>query len=337
MLRPIVSQIAAHVTQIAAQPAEFGAYRRGVALVLTGSLCSSWIGLGVRMVETATPWQLLIYRSIGAIAVLLVVIAVRNRGTVKTVFRSAGLVSLVGGLGLAAAFTGGIVAMHQASVANAMFLLAGAPFLAAILGRLVLKERVRPATWVAIAVAMTGVVMMVGEGISFGFLWGNVAGLCAALGLAVFVIALRWGHLTDMLPLNVFGGLLGLILATAVCLATGDGVAVSTHDLIVALAMGVFQLGLSLVLITLGSRSVPAAELSLLTMAEVVLAPLWVYLVLGETAGTLTLAGGALLLAAIAGDALTGLRDQRRRSAIAALSAGKPDAPARLDALQQDS
>ena len=302
----------ATMTRDSARPAAFGSYRRGILLVLAGSLCSSWIGLGVRMMESATAWQLLVYRSIGLLAFLLIVIAARNRGRIAAAFREAGPASLVGGLGLAGAFTGGIVAMQQASVANAMFLLAVAPFLAAILGRLVLKERVRPATWVAIATAMAGVVMMVGEGISFGFFWGNVAGLCGALGLAVFIIALRWGHLTDMLPLNVFGGLFGLILAGAVCFASADGIAVSAHDAAVALAMGVFQLGFALVLITLGSRSVPAAELSLLTMAEVVLAPLWVYLVYGETAGALTLAGGALLLAAIAGDALTGLRGRRR-------------------------
>ena len=304
--------LCATMTQIAAQPAAFGAYRRGIVLVLTGSICSSWLGLGVRMMESATAWQLLVYRSAAAAAFLLVVIAIRNRGRLAPAFRDAGPAALVGGLGLAAAFTGGIVAMHHASIANAMFLLAGAPFIAAILGRLVLKERVRPATWAAIATAMTGVVLMVGEGISFGYFWGNVAGLCGASGLAVFVIALRWGHLTDMLPLNIFGCLFGLVLAGAVCFATGDGIAVSAHDATVAVAMGVFQLGLALVLITLGSRSVPAAELSLLTMAEVVLAPLWVYLVYGETAGMLTLLGGALLLAAIAGDALTGLRDQRQ-------------------------
>jgi len=297
----------ATMTQLAARPSVLGAYRRGIFLVLIGSLCSSWIGLGVRMMESATAWQLLVYRSIGLIAFLLIVIALRNAGRIAAAFRDAGPASLVGGLGLATAFSGGIVAMQYATVANAMFLLAGAPFLSAILGRLVLKERVRPATWAAIAAAMTGVVLMVGEGISFGFFWGNVAGLCGALGLAVFIIALRWGHLTDMLPLNVFAGLFGLIFAGAVCFATGDGIAVSTHDAALALAMGAFQLGLALVFITLGSRSVPAAELSLLTMAEVVLAPLWVYLVYGETAGALTLAGGGLVLAAIAVDALTGL------------------------------
>ena len=73
MLRPIV-------TQVAAQPAAFGAYRRGIALVLMGSICSSWLGLGVRMMESATAWQLLVYRSAAAVAFLLIVIAIRNRG-----------------------------------------------------------------------------------------------------------------------------------------------------------------------------------------------------------------------------------------------------------------
>ena len=295
-----------------AEPAALKAYRRGILLVLAGSLCSSWIGLGVRMMESATAWQLLVYRCSSLIVFLLIVIALRNPGRLLRSFRTAGPAAVVGGLGLAAAFTGGIVAIEQASVANAMFLLAGAPFLAAVLGRLILKERVRPATWIAIAIAMAGVVIMVGEGVSFGFLWGNVAGLMAALGLATYIIALRWGHLTDMLPLNVIAGVFGLVLAGAVCLLGGDGLTVPLHDALVAAAMGVFQLGLALVLITLGSRHVPAAELSLLTMAEVIFAPLWVYLALGETAGPLTLLGGALLLAAIAGDALTGLRAQRR-------------------------
>ena len=170
----------------------------------------------------------------------------------------------------------------------------------------------RPATWVAIGTAKSGVGLLVGEGITFGFFWGNLAGLCGALGLAVFIVALRWGQLTDRLPLNVFGGLFGLILSGAVCFATGDGVAVSAHDAVLGLAMGAFQLGLALVLITLGSRRVPAADLSLPTMTEVVLAPVWVYLVFGETAAMRTLVGGALLLAAIAGDAVTGMRDRRQ-------------------------
>lgn len=286
-------------------------YRRGVILILLGSICASWLGLGIRMVESASAWQILFYRSLAVGVFLLAFMAVRHRGRLAGAFVHAGFASLVGGLGLAAAFSAIIVAIERATVANAVFLLAAAPFLAAVLGRVVLAERVRIATWLAIACAFVGITIMVAEGIAFGYLWGNVAGLVAAFGFATFIIALRRGRLTDMLPLSVIGALIGLVIATGVCLMNGDGLAVSTHDVLWSLAMGVFQLGLALILFTFGSRTVPAAEISLLGMTEVVLGPLWVWLVLGETAGLFTLLGGALLLAAIAGDALTGIRARR--------------------------
>ena len=282
-------------------------------MVLAGSLTSSWIGLGMRSIEAASAWQVLVYRSFAVVIFLLAVIAWRHGGQVTDSFRKAGWPALIGGLGLAAAFCGILVAIEKATVANAMFLLAAAPFIAALLGRLVLGERVRPATWLAIACAFAGVAIMVSQGIALGHFWGNLAGLIAGLGLAVFVIALRRGHLTDMLPLNVIGGGIGVAIATAVCLASGQSLVLSAHDTLLALAMGAFQLGLALVLITLGSRSVPSAQLALLTMFEVVMAPLWVWLVLGETAGVYTLLGGALVLAAIAYDALGELRRSRAR------------------------
>jgi drug/metabolite transporter (DMT)-like permease len=263
------------------------------------------------MMESATAWQSLFYRSLGLGVFLLAFITIRNRGRLIGAFGHAGFASLIGGLGLAAAFAGIIVAIERATVANAVFLLAAAPLLAAVLGRLVLAERVRGATWLAIACAFAGITIMVAEGIAFGYLWGNIAGLVAATGFATFIVALRWGHLTDMLPVSVIGGLIGLTVAAAVCMLNGDGLAVSTHDMLWSLAMGVFQLGLALILFTFGSRTVPAADISLLGMTEVVLGPFWVWLFFGETAGLFTLVGGVLLLAAIAGDALTGIRDRR--------------------------
>lgn len=290
-------------------------YRAGLVLVLLGSVCASWIGLGVRMMEAAGAWQILFYRSVGLVVFLLVYLALRYAADLGSVFRQAGVAALVGGVGLAVAFAGSLVAIEQASVANAMFVLAAGPFFAALLGWAVLSEGVRLATWLAIALAFTGVVIMVIDGMSFGYLWGNVAALMAACGLAVFVVALRWGRVGDMLPLNVFAGILAALVALGVCMLDGVGIRVSLHDTLLGLAMGVFQLGIALVLITRGSRSVPAAELSLLNMAEVVLAPLWVWLVLGETAGIYTLLGGAMVLGAIYLDAVTGLRRRRLANA----------------------
>lgn len=289
-------------------PLSAQAYRRGVLLVLLGSVCASWLGIGVRMVESASAWQILVYRSLSLSIFLTVFVAIHHHGRLPAAFRRAGPAALAGGLGLAAAFSGIIVAIDRASVANAMFVLASAPFLAAVLGRLILGERVRAATWIAIGCAFAGVAIMFAEGIGFGYLWGNVAALVAALGYATFVVALRHGRLADMLPLGIIGGVSGLVIAAGVCTLSGQGLVISPHDLGWSLAMGVFQLGIALVLITFGSRNVPAADVSLIGMIEVVLAPFWVWLFLGETAGVFTLAGGALLLCAIAGDALTGIR-----------------------------
>ena len=99
-----------------------------------------------------------------------------------------------------------------------------------------------------------------------------------------------------------------LVLMGSICLFTGDGFILSRYDGGIALGMGVFQVGAGLVLFTLGSRSLPAAELALLSLAEVVLGPVWVWLFLGETVGLNTLIGGGILLAAIAGNALSGIR-----------------------------
>ena len=95
---------------------------------------------------------------------------------------------------------------------------------------------------------------------------------------------------------------------TAICLGLGLSFELSPVDGGIAMGMGVFQVGAGLILYTLGSRSLPAAELALLSLAEVLLGPLWVWLFLGETASVNTLIGGAVLLAAIAGNALSGKR-----------------------------
>ena len=92
-----------------------------------------------------------------------------------TVIRKAGLASVVGGLALVFAFAGGIFAVQSTTVANALLLLSATPFIAALLGWLILREDVRSGTWIAMAVAMIGITVMVREGISLGHMSGNLA------------------------------------------------------------------------------------------------------------------------------------------------------------------
>ena len=283
-------------------------YRSGVMLVLAAGICWSSMGLGIRHIEVANVWQILFFRSIALTPLLLLVLTLRARGNPLPIIQKAGLAGGVGGIALVFAFSGGILAVQTTSVANAMFLFAAAPFFAAVLGWLVLKEHVRNATWISMMAALVGIVIMVWEGISIGRIIGNVAALISALGFAVFTISLRWNKLEDMLPTVFLAGLFAIIIAGALCQIKGYGLDVPKRDIWIALALGVFQVGAGLILYTLGSKAVPSAELALLSMTEVIFGPFWVWLFLGETVGGYTLLGGMILLIAIASNALSGLR-----------------------------
>ena len=137
---------------------------------------------------------------------------------------------------------------------------------------------------------------------------GDAAALMAGLGFALFTVALRWGKASDMMPVSFLGGLFALELSGLVAWGTGQGFDLPMYEIAIAVALGVVLLGMGMTLYTLGSQVVPGAELALLSMTEVVLAPIWVWIVLGETAATATLVGGGILLVAIGFHALTGLR-----------------------------
>ena len=281
---------------------------RGVLLVFLAGVLWSTVGLGIRMIEEALVWQILLYRSIALSVLLYIVIYLRTgQNPFERAYR-AGLPGFIGGLSLVAAYAGGIYAIQTTSVANAMLLFASAPFMAAILGLLILRESVRPHTWLAILLACLGIGVMVWDKSGGGTMAGNLAALGSAFGFAVFTITLRWGKSGEMLPSVFLSGLFAIPCMALTCYALDLPLILSLRDGTIAGCMGVFQVGAGLVLYTIGSKTVPAAELTLLSLAEVVLAPLWVWLVIGETTTFYTLVGGGILLLAISGNAILGAR-----------------------------
>lgn len=283
-------------------------HKYGVLFVFAAGILWSTIGLGIRLIEDATVWQILLYRSISMALFLYVVIRLRSGESPFGQIRRIGFPAVIAGLSLVAAYSGGIYAIQTTSVANAMLLFATAPFITAVLGWVVLREPVRRATWAAIAVAIGGIAIMVADKSGSIALTGSFAAIGSALGFAVFTVALRWGRTGEMLPAVFLSGLFAIGITFSICLSLDLPVILNLHDGSIAIGMGVFQVGAGLILYTLGSRSLPAAELALLSLAEVLLGPLWVWLVLGETASVNTMIGGTVLLAAIAGNAVSGKR-----------------------------
>jgi drug/metabolite transporter (DMT)-like permease len=286
-------------------------YGRGVVLVLAAGSLWSLMGLGLRQIEAASVWQILFWRSVGMVPVLLAVIWWTSGGRPLTTILSVGVAGAMGGLSLVLAFAGAIYAIQTTTIANAVFLFSASPFVAAVLGWILLGERVRPWTWAAIALAAFGMYIMVREGLEIGALAGNIAALLSAVGFGAFSVALRWGKVGDTLPVALLGGVFSIIAAGLVLAVRGEALAPSGWDIGVSALIGAVILALGMVVYTAASKAVPAAELTLLSLIEVMLGPLWVWLLMGETASAATFVGGGVLLAAVVLNAVIGARSQR--------------------------
>ena len=208
---------------------------------------------------------------------------------------------------LALGFIFYLLSLFNTSVANTVLVLSMGPFITALLGKIVLGERVTGVTILAMIAAIAGVVVMVSGGIHSGDINGIVYAFVAVLAFAVMIVTLRkMGPERNTMSAVSLAG----FMAAAMCLPFITTLQISGHDLLMAFALGSVQVGLGFILITLGSRSVPAAQVPLLALGETALAPLWVWLVINETPARDTLIGGALVLAAVLFQGVMGLRSR---------------------------
>ena len=275
--------------------------------VLAAGLCMSLGGPIIRLADESTPWQFLFYRSLGAAVFLLAYFLVTRRPVLAHV-RSAGMNGLVGGLGLAVAFTGYVWGVMHSTVANALFLISAAPLFAAFLGWVVLRERVARSMWFAMFGVIAGVAIMIGEGLAEADLLGDLAALASAVGFAGFSVAIRRGRHTDMSPTILIGAAITAAFSAVMAAAGGTGLAAPIADVGLATMYGVLVIGAGIFMLTIGAKNVPAAELLVLSLTEVVFASIWVWLAFGEVPSVLTLVGGLIILGSIGGQAAVGMR-----------------------------
>ena len=279
-------------------------YVRGVLLVLLAGVFWSLAGILLRNIEAATSWQVVFYRS-GSFAIMLaVMLVVRYGRRVGVVTRRIGAIGIFGGLAIGLGYTAIVLSILNTTVANAMFIFASSPFFAALLGWLILRERVPALTWAVIAAALSGVGIMVAEGLSGDGLLGILWALAMTLAFATLIIVLRIKRDLDMLPMVCLGGVASALAGALLA----DSLAISVHDLAICVILGTVQIGCGMIAFTIGSRHVPAAELGLLAMTEAIFGPVWVWLGVGEVPSGVTLLGGAIVLGAIVAQAVWGFR-----------------------------
>jgi len=267
--------------------------RRGQVYVALAALAWSTAGVLQRGLSVDTPTQVAT-RAAFAFVALVAYVAVAERGRVVAASRSVGLAGIGFGVSVAVASGAFIVALNHTTVAHVLFIQAMAPVLAALLAWLALGERITARTGVAMAVALAGVGIMIG-GPGGGGGVGDLLSLLMALAFAVAIVFSRHRRDVSMAPATCLAQLL-LVLVFLPFAAPGT---IPGDDLVALAALGAGQIGLGLVFLTIGARLIPAAQVALITLLEVVLGPIWVWLAVGERPSTATLVGGAVVIAAV--------------------------------------
>jgi drug/metabolite transporter (DMT)-like permease len=267
--------------------------RRGQLFVALAAVAWSLAGVLQRQLTLDTATQLAGRALFAAVALLLYVL-VAEHGRVLHACRSIGMAGVGFALCLAVASGAFIAALNHTSVARVLFIQAVAPVLAALLARVLLGEPISRRTALAMAIALAGVALMLGAP-GGGDAAGDALALLMALAFALALVITRHRRDVSMAPATFLSQVF-LLLAFVPFATPGE---IGGEDVFWLALLGAVQMGLGLVFLTIGARLIPAAQVGLITLLEVVLGPLWVWIALSERPGTATLAGGAIVIAAI--------------------------------------
>ena len=267
----------------------------GYILLLFGGFCLSWGGFIVRSFQEANVWQILFLRSFFFIIALILFLSLTYKNKVIEVIKNSGAPGILGGFVMSFSFVAFIVAMNNTTVANVVFIISTQTMFLAIFGFFYLKEKVSLIGSSSIFLAMSGILIMVGDSISTGSLFGNLVALVIPINFAIYVMIIRKNSNLDMVPAMLYSGIFSLIYGAIL----SNSFVFTSHDLFMGFLLGVPQLALGFICITIGSRTTASATVGLLMLMETLCGPLWVWLFLNESPPISVFIGGLVIISAI--------------------------------------
>jgi drug/metabolite transporter (DMT)-like permease len=280
--------------------------REGRLAILLAAVAWSTAGLGQRGLDASAVTQVAGRAFCAALALFALVLAMERRGTMRA-FLGMGRSGLAMTLFLAISSGAFLLALNHTSVANVLFMQAAAPMMAALLGWVLISEPVDGRTWAALLLAGAGVAVMAAGSLDAGIAAVGLPLLMTASFAVVIVIA-RHRRDVSMMPATCASQ----VLVVVVCAPFVTLGSVSGSDWAILAALGVAQMGLGLAFLTIGARLIPPAQVALISLLEVVLGPLWVWLAYGERPSSATLVGGAIVVAAVVVQAVAPMPVGRR-------------------------
>ncbi|MDB9851695.1 DMT family transporter [Amylibacter sp.] len=268
-------------------------------LILSGALCMSFAALFVKLIQNADGFQILFYRGFPQCMMVMIVACFIRRISLVEFFKSIDKTDLILGFTMCIAFSFYIFALLNTSVASALFILSISPVFAALLSWRIIGEIPTKTTWIAILFAMVGVTVMVGADLTRGQLIGNLFAMISAFSFALMLVFARKSKKSDVLTGNFLGAGFAILMAIILAYSYGDGLIVSTQDMLLSFALGAFTIGIGIAFVAWAAPYLPAANVGVLVLIESVLAPVWVWLFLDMPMKYQEILGGLIILCAV--------------------------------------
>ena len=268
-------------------------------LILSGALCMSFAALFVKLIQNADGFQILFYRGFPQCMMVMIVACFIRRISLVEFFKSIDKTDLILGFTMCIAFSFYIFALLNTSVASALFILSISPVFAALLSWRMIGEIPTKTTWIAILFAMVGVTVMVGADLTRGQLIGNLFAMISAFSFALMLVFARKSKKSDVLTGNFLGAGFAILMAIILAYSYGDGLIVSTQDMLLSFALGAFTIGIGIAFVAWAAPYLPAPNVGVLVLIESVLAPVWVWLFLDMPMKYQEILGGLIILCAV--------------------------------------
>jgi drug/metabolite transporter (DMT)-like permease len=271
------------------------ARRRGFVLVSVATVLWSSAGFFARLVDHLDLWTMLGWRAFfGGLFMLVAAVLEWRRGRLGANFGLGPLAPLAIGIA-AVAMSAYVAALKTTTIAEVMVIYATLPFVAAGLGFAVGGERASRRTLIAAGIAFAGILVIVASAVGTGRLIGQLISFVMTFAFALMIVLQRRRPDMSMTSINA----LGALTAAGVGFSLSPHPALTGFDLAVLATFGLTTVCVAFLLFMEGAKHIPAAEAGLITMLEVVLGPLWVFLAFGERPSPLAIVGGALVLSAL--------------------------------------
>ena len=274
-----------------------------VPIVLFAGILWSFGPLVVRYMDSPNlvPWQYIFGRGLTIFILLNLYLYFEEGKNFYKNYYKIGLSGIAGGSGLGVAMITFIYSITNTSAAVTLLCLAAMPFFTALLAFLFLRERISLNVWISIIIATAGILIMAIGNTGQKSLIGFVFGLTSSIGFSVFSVSLRWRKETPKFTTVAFAGFFCFVFASIMILSSGQTFFATSYNSSLFSLHG-FLVCSGLILYSIGSKAIPAAELTLLSLTEVVGGIFWVWLpILGinEVPSTNTIIGGFFLFVSL--------------------------------------